>query len=119
MGGSFLDQQARIGISVHLRGLPATRRLLALCHLSEAREVRAYRLNPAREIRDRFRWVGFRRLLAGSMHAVGLYLTEPSARPVLDTMLVSLRTGPEDEPGRRHPGRSSGTGSSSVASRRT
>ena len=63
--------------------------------------VRAYRLDPAGEIRDRFRWVGFRRLLAGSMHAVRLYLTEPSARPVLDAMLASLRAGSEDEPSQR------------------
>lgn len=254
MGGSFLDQQARIGISVHLGGLPATRRLLALCHLSQAREVldvgcgigvgpawiarthgcrvvgvdrsprmidwarrrardegvearvsllvadvldlpfeddrfdvviaesvlafvvdkeralaemirvtkpggyvglnegflltgtpspgvtglarrigsamvtlgtwralweasglnervvRAYRLDPAREIRDRFRWVGFRRLLAGSMHVIRLYVTEPSARPVLDTMLVSLRAGPEDGPGAPPPWASFGYG---------
>ena len=254
MGGSFLDQQARIGISVHLGGLPATRRLVALCHLAEAREVldvgcgigvgpayiartngcrvvgvdrsprmvdwarrrareegvedrvsfrvadvlnlpfeddrfdvvfaesvlafvvdkeralaemvrvtrpggyvglnegflltatpsprvtglarrigsamvplgtwralwegsgleerivRTYRLDPAREIRDRFRWVGFRRLLGGSMHAVRLYLTEPSARPVLDTMFVSLRAGPEDEPGAPPPWASFGYG---------
>ena len=74
------------------------------------RVVRAYRLDPAREIRDRFRWVGFRRLLAGSMHAVGLYLTEPSARPVLDTMLVSLRAGPEDGPGAPPPWASFGYG---------
>ena len=39
MGGSFLDQQAQIGISVHLGGLPATRQLLTLCHVAEAGEV--------------------------------------------------------------------------------
>jgi len=254
MDGSFLDQQSRIGISVHLGGLPATRRLLALCHLAEASEVldvgcgigvgpayiarthgcrvvgvdrsprmvdwarrrareagvedrvslhvadvldlpfeadrfdvviaesvlafvvdkeralaemvrvtkpggyvglnegflltgtpsprvtglarrigsamaplgtwlalweasglderlvRTYRLDPAREIRDRFRWVGLRRLLAGSMRAVWLYLTDPSARPVLDTVFVSLRTGPEDEPGAPPPWASFGYG---------
>ncbi|MHB8959385.1 MAG: class I SAM-dependent methyltransferase [Candidatus Limnocylindrales bacterium] len=254
MGGSFLDQQARIGISVHLGGLPATRRLLSLCHLTEAHEVlevgcgigvgpthtarthgcrvvgvdcsprmidwacdrareqgvedrvsllvadvldlpfeddrfdvvlaesvlafvvdkeraraemvrvtkpggyvglnegflvtetpsprvdelarrigsamvtlgawrtlweasgldersvRTYRLDPTREIRDRFRWVGFRRLLAGSIGAVRLYLTEPSSRPVLDTMLVSLRAGSEGEPEAPPPRASFGYG---------
>lgn len=39
MSGSFLDQQARIGISVHLGGWPATRRLLALCNVTESSEV--------------------------------------------------------------------------------
>ena len=67
----------------------------------DERVVRTYRVDPAREIRDRFRWVGPRRLLAGSMHALRLYLTEPSARPVLDTMLVSLRAGPRTRPVRR------------------
>ncbi len=35
----FLDMQAEIGISKHIGGLPATRALLALCHVEEAREV--------------------------------------------------------------------------------
>jgi SAM-dependent methyltransferase len=39
MRPSFLEHQARIGISVHLGGWPATRRLLALCHVTEASEV--------------------------------------------------------------------------------
>lgn len=254
MGDSFLDQQARIGISVHLGGLPATRRLLSLCHLAEAHEVldigcgigvgpvyiarssgcrvvgvdrsprmidwarrrardervadrvdlqvadvldlpfeddrfdiviaesvlsfvddkaralaemvrvtkpggyvginegflltdtpsprvtalarrigsamvtlrswltlwaasglvdrtvRTYRIDPAHEIRTRFRWVGLRRLVAGSVHAIRLYLTEAAARPVLDTMRVSLRAGPEDEPGAPPPWASFGYG---------
>lgn len=41
VSGSFLDQQAQIGISVHLGGLPATRRLHALCRLADAWEVLA------------------------------------------------------------------------------
>ena len=254
MGGSFLDMQARIGISVHLGGLPATRRLLSLCHVAEASEVldigcgigvgpayvartygcrvvgvdlstqmidwarrrareegvedrvsllvadvlnlpfeddrfdvviaesvlafvvdkeralaemvrvtkpggyvglneafllteaptprvaglarqigsamvtlrtwralwdgsgldervvRTYRVDPAREIRNRFRWVGLRRLLAGSARAVWLFVTQPSARPVLNTMFVSLRSGPEDEPGALPPWASFGYG---------
>ena len=39
MGTSYLDLQARIGISVHLGGWPATRRLLSLCRVAEAGEV--------------------------------------------------------------------------------
>ncbi|HLO35322.1 MAG TPA: class I SAM-dependent methyltransferase [Candidatus Deferrimicrobium sp.] len=66
--------------------------------LSE-RIVQAYPLDAAREIRDRFRWVGLRRLFVSSARAVRLYLTEPPVRPVLDTMLAALRAGPQDEPG--------------------
>jgi SAM-dependent methyltransferase len=39
MHASFLEHQARIGISVHLGGWPATRRLLVRCHVDEASEV--------------------------------------------------------------------------------
>jgi SAM-dependent methyltransferase len=67
------------------------------------RVVRTYRIDPRQEIRHRFRWVGPRRLLAGSLSAVRLYLTEASARPVLDAMLVALRAGPEDAPGTPPP----------------
>jgi SAM-dependent methyltransferase len=74
------------------------------------RVVRTYRVDPAREIRDRFRWVGLRRLLGGSARAVWLYLTHPSARPVLDTMFVSLRRGPADERGAPPPWASFGYG---------
>jgi SAM-dependent methyltransferase len=76
----------------------------------DERIVRTYRLDPAREIRDRFRWVGLRRLLGGSARAVRLYLAEPSVRPALDTMLVSLRAGPEDERGAPPPWASFGYG---------
>lgn len=37
--GEYLDMQAEIGISKHQGGLPATRQLLALCHVERAREV--------------------------------------------------------------------------------
>ncbi len=77
---------------------PAWRALWAGSGLNE-RVVRTYRIEPAHEIRDRFRWVGLRRLFGASAHAIRLYLTEPSARPVLNTMFVSLRSGPRDEPG--------------------
>ena len=35
----YLDMQAELGISKHQGGLPATRRLLELCHIEHAREV--------------------------------------------------------------------------------
>ena len=35
----YLDMQAELGISKHQGGLPATRRLLQLCHIEDAREV--------------------------------------------------------------------------------
>ena len=39
MAGSFLDMQAYVGITKHIGGLPATRALLALCHVDDAREI--------------------------------------------------------------------------------
>jgi arsenite methyltransferase len=76
----------------------------------DERVVRTYRVDPAREIRNRFRWVGLRRLLAGSARAVWLFLTQPSARPVLNTMFVSFRRRPEDEPSATPPWASFGYG---------
>jgi arsenite methyltransferase len=37
--GDYLDMQAELGISKHQGGLPATRRLLELCHVERAGEV--------------------------------------------------------------------------------
>jgi len=37
--GEYIDMQAEIGISKHQGGLPATRRLLELCHIEGAQEV--------------------------------------------------------------------------------
>lgn len=37
--GEFIDMQAEIGISKHQGGLPATRQLLELCGVADAREV--------------------------------------------------------------------------------
>ena len=39
MMGSFLDMQAYVGISKHIGGLPATKALLSLCHVENAREI--------------------------------------------------------------------------------
>jgi SAM-dependent methyltransferase len=89
--------------------LQAWRTLWEASGLDE-RIVRTYRLDAAREIRDRFRWVGLRGLVAGSARAAWLYLTRPSARPVLDAMVVSLRGGPGDDPGAPPPWASFGYG---------
>lgn len=37
--GVFLDMSATVGVSVHMGGLPATKALLSLCHVEEAREI--------------------------------------------------------------------------------
>ena len=76
----------------------------------DERVVRAYRLDAAREIRDRFRWVGLPRLVAASARAGWQYVTEASTRQVLQTMYASLRRGPEDEPGAPPPWASFGYG---------
>lgn len=39
LGAEFFDMQAAVGISKHIGGLQATRDLLALCHIQDAREV--------------------------------------------------------------------------------
>jgi SAM-dependent methyltransferase len=85
------------------------RRLWDESGLSE-RLIQTFRVDAAREIRDRFRWIGLRRLLAGSARVVRLYLAEPSVRPVLNTMFVSLRSRPEDESGAPPPWTSFGYG---------
>lgn len=72
--------------------------------------VRAYQLDAAHEIRDRFRWVGLRRLFAASARAGWQYLTEASTRQLLQVMYASLRRGPEDEPGTPPPWASFGYG---------
>ena len=39
MAGSFLDMQAYVGITKHIGGFPATKTLLSLCHVEDAREI--------------------------------------------------------------------------------
>ncbi len=89
--------------------LPVWRELWDQSGLDE-RVVKAYRLDAAREIRDRFRWVGLRRLFAASVRAAWQYVTEASTRRVLEAMYVSLRRGPEDAPGTPPPWASFGYG---------
>lgn len=89
--------------------LPTWRALWDGSGLSE-RIVRTYRLEAAREIRDRFRWVGLRRLFAASARATRLYATDAASRRVLETMFVSLRAGRESGPGAPPPWASFGYG---------
>lgn len=76
----------------------------------DERVVRTYRIDPARELRDRFRWVGLPLLFAGALRAARQYLAEPSVRPVLDTMAVALRAGADDDPKAPPPWASFGYG---------
>ena len=63
------------------------------------RAVRAYRVDPVREVRSRMRWIGLRWLVRGWARAVRVYLTEPSLRPALETQLGAARDTTPDEPG--------------------
>jgi len=89
--------------------LPVWRALWAGSGLAE-RVVRTYRVDAARELRDRFRWVGLPRLAAGSARAALLYLRDPGTRPVLHVMLGALRAGSGDAPGTPPPWASFGYG---------
>lgn len=63
------------------------------------RVVRAYRIDPVREVRSRMRWIGLRWLVRGWARALCLYLTQPSLRPALETQLGAARDTTEVEPG--------------------
>ncbi len=73
----------------------------ALWDASDLRDrmVRAYRVDPVREVRSRMRWIGLRWLVRGWARAVRVYLTEPSLRPALETQLGAARDTTPDEPG--------------------
>jgi SAM-dependent methyltransferase len=89
--------------------LPTWQALWAESGLAE-RAIRTYRVDAARMIRDRFRWVGLPRLAAGSVRAALLYLTDPATRPVLHAMWDALRAGSEEAPGTPPPWASFGYG---------
>ena len=84
----------------------------ALCEASGLRErvVRAYRIDLAREVRNRLRWIGLRGLLGGLARIVRLYATEPSLRPALRLMFGRLPTAPGAEPAAGSPWASFGYG---------
>lgn len=63
------------------------------------RVTRAYRVDPAREVRSRMRWIGLRWLVKGWARALRVYVTQPSLRPALETQLGAARDMPGDEPG--------------------
>lgn len=63
------------------------------------REVRAYRIDPVREVRGRMRWIGLRWLVRGWARALRVYVAQPSLRPALQTQLGAAKDMPGDEPG--------------------
>ena len=72
----------------------------ALWEASGLRErvVRAYRIDFAREVRNRLRWIGLRGLLGGLARIVRLYVTERSLRPALRLMFGRLPKAPGAKP---------------------
>ena len=64
-----------------------------------ARVVRAYRIDPVREVRSRMRWIGLRWLVRGWARALRVYLTQPSLRPALETQLGAAKDTREEEHG--------------------
>jgi SAM-dependent methyltransferase len=73
-------------------------------------DVYTGRIGVARELRDRFRWVGPRRLVAGSFNAVRLYMADATERPMLELMRDSLSRHRGDAPGEPPPWASFGFG---------
>jgi arsenite methyltransferase len=65
--------------------------------------IRTYRIDPGREIRDRLRWIGLRQMAAGWARLGWLWISQPSARPLLRSMGGAMRTSPGDEPGTPPP----------------
>lgn len=63
------------------------------------RVVRAYRVDPVREVRGRMRWIGLRWLVRGWARALRVYLAQPSLRPALETQLGAGRDTGGDEQG--------------------
>jgi arsenite methyltransferase len=63
------------------------------------RVTRACRIDPAREVRCRMRWIGMRWLVQGWARALRTYVTQPSLRPALATQLGAATDSPGDEPG--------------------
>lgn len=68
--------------------LDAWRALWARSGLEE-RSIAVRRLDPARELRDRLRWIGVRSLVGALVRGVRLYLTRPELRAVVNTMAWS------------------------------
>lgn len=61
------------------------------------RVIRAYRIDPLREVRSRMRWIGLRWLVRGWARAIRVYVTEPSLRPALKTQLGAANEAPREE----------------------
>jgi len=63
------------------------------------RVVRAYRVDAAREVRGRMRWIGMCWLVRGWARAVWTYATQPSLRQALRTQLGAANETRESELG--------------------
>ncbi len=63
--------------------------------------VQVFRVDPAREVRDRLRWVGLGWALRGVLRLVRRALTDPSIRPLLKAIAGSMRA--ERAEGRGEP----------------
>ena len=86
------------GMGTEIVSLDAWRALWDASGLRD-RQVRAYRIDPAREVRGRMRWIGMRWLIGGWARALRVYVTQPSLRPALETQLGAAKEMPGDEPG--------------------
>lgn len=72
--------------------LEAWRGLWAASGLEE-QLVRTYRMDPAREVRDRIRWVGLPWMLRAWGRTIHLAITQPSLRPAFRTVLGAVGSG--------------------------
>ncbi len=97
------------GLGPDMVTIDAWRAIWDASGLSE-RVVRTYRMDPAREVRDRMRWIGLPWLLRGWARVIRLYATEPSLRPAIGTVLGAMEADPTDEPGAPPPWASFGYG---------
>lgn len=86
------------GMGTDIVSLDAWRALWDASGLRD-RVVRAYRIDPAREVRGRMRWIGLRWLVKGWARALRVYVTQPSLRPALETQLGAAKDMQAEEPG--------------------
>jgi hypothetical protein len=76
----------------------------------EDRLVRPYRVDVAREIRNRLRWLGPRLLAEAVGRTVRLWIADPSIRPQLRLLFGSAPAAPGEGRGGPSPFRSFGYG---------
>jgi len=86
------------GMGTEIVSLAAWRALWDASGLGD-RLVRAYRIDPAREVRGRMRWIGLPWLVRAWARAIRVAVTQPSLRPALATQLGAAKDMPAAEPG--------------------